>query len=98
MGPKVFGYIRSSRFDLMKVARLQRELEKYAESEDLALAYIFTDNGSPVRRWCVQVLACCWIRWLILVRTAWSFRRCTTSHGSRRYGQYWSSEFCRWGR
>jgi hypothetical protein len=43
--PKVFGYIRSSRFDLVKVARLTRELEEYAEREDLALAYVFTDNG-----------------------------------------------------
>jgi hypothetical protein len=43
--PKVFGYIRSSRFDPVKVARLTRELEEYADREGLALAYVFADNG-----------------------------------------------------
>lgn len=45
MRPKVYGYIRSSRFDPAKLARLQRELEAYAEREDLTLSYVFTDNG-----------------------------------------------------
>lgn len=43
--PKVFEYIRSSRFDPVKVARLTSKLAEYAEGEDLALAYVFTDNG-----------------------------------------------------
>ncbi|MCA1695237.1 MAG: recombinase family protein [Actinobacteria bacterium] len=45
MRPKVFGYIRSSRLDPVKVVRLTHELEEYADREGLALAYVFTDNG-----------------------------------------------------
>lgn len=91
--PKVFGYIRSSRFDPVKLARLQHELEAYAEREDLTLGYVFTDNGFSSTSLERPGLVRCWIRWLALGHTASLFLRRIICRGSLRCEICSSSRF-----
>lgn len=94
----ISGCVWSARFGPVKDARLQHELEEYAEREDLTLGYVFTDNGVSSTTLVRPGLSALLRALAHPVSTVRLFRRRIACYGNLRYVRRGSSGFERRGR